>query len=196
GMEVEPVLRRVGELASGRRPAEAAGSPAASPAVGEHPHPADPALFAQREALKLALQVPVHAGPVFDAVDETAYTHPAYIVLRLAVASAGGASAGVAGAVWMDKVAAACTDDVARGLTAELAVEPLRTDGEADVDYASKILSRLQEMAVTRQAVQLKSKLQRVNPLEESDRYNRMFGELIALEQYARALREKGIERL
>ncbi len=187
GMEVEVVLRRVNELASGRRPT----------AQGEsRPSPADPNLLREREALKLALQAPVFAGPVFDAVDETAYTHPNYVALRLALAAAGGASAGVAGPVWMDKVAAACTDDVTRGIVAELAVEPLLIDGEPDVAYVSSVMSRVQEMAVTRQVVQLKSKLQRVNPLEQPDRYTRLFGELIAMEQYARALREKGIEGL
>jgi DNA primase len=198
GMDVETVLGRVGELSSGRRAARPRPVPAGQQAltVGDRPHPADPALAVQREALKLALQAPVHAGPVFDAVDETAYTHPAYLALRVAVAAAGGASAGVAGPVWIDKVAAACTDEVARALTAELAVERLRTDGEPDVQYASTILSRLQEMAVTRQIVELKSRLQRVNPVESADRYTRLFGELVALEQHRISLRERGIEGL
>ena len=191
GMEVEPVLRRVGELTTGR----ATRAPQLE-VRAEQPDRADPVLAVQREALKLSLQAPVHAGPVFDAVDETAYTHPAYRALRAAVAAAGGASIGVAGPVWVDKVAGACTDEVARGLTAELAVEPLRTDGEADVAYASTILARLQEMAVTRQIVELKSKLQRVNPVEQPDRYTRLFGELVALEQHRISLRQRGIDRL
>ena len=191
GMEVEPVLKRVGELSAGRR----APAPRREDRP-DRPQPGDPVLAVQRESLKLALQAPVHAGPVFDAVDETAYTHPAYRALRMAVSAAGGASIGVAGPVWVDKVAAACTDDVARGLTAELAVEALRTDGEADVQYASTILSRLQEMAVTRQIVELKSNLQRVNPVDEPDRYTHVFGELVALEQHRIALREKGIDGL
>ncbi len=192
GMEVEPVLGRVMELSSGHRPVEARRQ---TPAA-DRPAPADPVLMVQREALKLALQSPVHAGPVFDSVDESAYTHPAYVALRQAVAAAGGAGAGVAGPVWVDKVSAACTDEIARGLTAELAVEPLRTDDEPDVFYATTILSRLQEMAVTRQIAELKSKLQRVNPVEEADRYTRLFGELVALEQHRISLREKGIAQL
>jgi DNA primase len=187
GMDVETVVRRVGELASGRRPA---------PPRESRPDPRDPDLLREREALKLALQAPVYAGPVFDAVDEAAYTHPKYATLRAAVAAAGGASAGVAGPVWVEKVAAACVDEVARGLVAELAVEPVLINGEPDFQYASTVLSRLQEMAVTRQIVELKSRLQRVNPVEEATRYTRMFGELIALEHYAISLRERGIEGL
>ncbi|MEP6697574.1 MAG: DNA primase, partial [Pseudonocardiales bacterium] len=187
GMEVEPVLRRVGEIASGRQATEPR---------GDRPSPSDPNLTREREALKLAVQAPVFAGPVFDAVDETAYTHPTYVALRRAVAAAGGASAGVAGAVWVEKLEAACADEVTRSLVAELAVEPLLIDGEPDVGYVSSVLSRLQEMAVTRQIVELKSKLQRVNPIDEADRYTRLFGQLVALEQHRRSLRERGIEGL
>jgi DNA primase len=39
----------------------------------------------------------------------------------------------------------------------------------------------------------VKSKLQRMNPLEQPEDYNRLAGELFALEQYRRALREKAI---
>ena len=39
----------------------------------------------------------------------------------------------------------------------------------------------------------LKSKLQRTNPVEHAAEYNRMFGELVALEQHRRTLREKAI---
>ena len=191
GMEVEPVLRRVGELASGRRPPHRD-----QQARQDRPDPADPNLKREREALKLALQAPVYAGPVFDAVDESAYTHPKYVALRVAVAAAGGASAGVAGPAWVEKVAASCVDEVSRGLAAELAVEPLLFNEDPDVQYASTVLSRLQEMAVTRQIVELKSRVQRVNPVEEPGRHTKLFGELIALEQYRIALREKGIQGL
>ena len=39
----------------------------------------------------------------------------------------------------------------------------------------------------------LKSRLQRTNPVEHAGEYNRMFGELVALEQHRRTLREKAI---
>ena len=37
----------------------------------------------------------------------------------------------------------------------------------------------------------MKSKLQRTNPVEEAETYNRMFGELAALEAHRRALRDR-----
>ena len=39
----------------------------------------------------------------------------------------------------------------------------------------------------------LKSRLQRTNPVEHAGEYNKMFGELVALEQHRRTLREKAI---
>ena len=37
----------------------------------------------------------------------------------------------------------------------------------------------------------MKSKLQRTNPVEEAEAYNRMFGELAALEAHRRGLRDR-----
>jgi DNA primase len=50
---------------------------------------------------------------------------------------------------------------------------------------------RLQELTVNRRIAELKSKLQRTNPVEHPTDYNRMFGELVALEQHRRTLRNK-----
>ena len=49
---------------------------------------------------------------------------------------------------------------------------------------------------MNRQVTDLKGRLQRVNPVEYADEYNRLFGELVALEQYRRALREQLIQGL
>jgi len=45
----------------------------------------------------------------------------------------------------------------------------------------------------TRATAAVKATLQRVNPEEEPERYYRLFGELVSLEQTVRALRERGI---
>jgi DNA primase len=42
----------------------------------------------------------------------------------------------------------------------------------------------------------LKSKLGRLNPVEHQDAYNRLFGDLVALEQQRRVLRERAIGTL
>ncbi len=54
----------------------------------------------------------------------------------------------------------------------------------------------VQEHAVTRKIAELKPRLQRMNPVEEPDKYNALFTELIRLEQTARSHRERGIGAL
>ncbi len=74
-----------------------------------------------------------------------------------------------------------------------LAVEPLRaprSDGEADARYADAVLARIEELAVSREIAVIKSRLQRLSPVEDAG-YNRMFGDLVALEQRRKVLSER-----
>jgi DNA primase len=215
GMEVEPVLARVAELAGGRRPGGARTSAAAgqrggglggrsgggsgarsvgaSAAGSQRPRADDPSLSVEREVLKLAVQSPQLAGPMFDAVEESAFTDPTYLAIRRALAAAGGAASGHAGPGWVERVGEYCPDLLVRSVLTELAVERVHTQGEPDGRYASIQLAQLQVRAVTRQIAALKSRLQRVNPLEQPDEHARLFGELVGLEQYHRGLREQAL---
>jgi DNA primase len=74
-----------------------------------------------------------------------------------------------------------------------LAVEPLLSTGDPTMAYVAAHVYRLQEVTAMRRIANLKSKLQRTNPVEHATEYNRMFGELVALEQHRRTLREKAI---
>ncbi|MFI2712874.1 DNA primase [Micromonospora sp. NPDC018662] len=188
GMEIEPVQRAV--LAAGN------GQPANGRPAPTRPGPATPAVdsprsMVEREALKLALQEPVLAGPMFDAVEAADYQHPVHAAVRLAVAAAGGAAGATGGAVWIERVRDACGDLAAQALVGELAVEPLRIDGEPDPRYVSVTMARLQWSSVTGRIRDLKSKIQRINPVSNKDEYFALFGELLSLEQHARALREQ-----
>jgi DNA primase len=182
----DEVVRRVRALTGGG-PVPARRRPAARPRRD------DPALQLEREALKLAVQAPVLAGPMFDAVDEAAFTDEAYRAVRVAIGAAGGTVVGRAGPEWVDRVADQCPDLVARSLVVELAVEPLHTTGEPDARYVAGTLSRLQELKVSREIARLKSRLQRLNPVEQTDEYNARFGELVGLEQLRRGLREQAL---
>ncbi len=156
--------------------------------------PDDAALEVEREAVKAALQVPELAGPSFDAVPPEAYTDPDYAAVAAAVAGAGGAAAAqVTGPAWLDEVAAHCSRETARAMLTALAVEPLRSVGEADGGYVLAVIARLQEMAIVRQVSTLKGRLQRMNPVEQADDYTKVFGQLLALEQQARSLRERAM---
>ncbi|NJP34690.1 DNA primase [Micromonospora thermarum] len=189
GMEIEPVQRAV--LAAAHAPPQGRGDTAAPRPAPAEPTVDSPQSMVEREALKLALQVPVLAGPMFDAVEAPAYRHPVHVAVRAAVAAAGGAAAATGGAVWIESVRDACDDLAAKALVGELAVEPLRIDGEPDPRYVSVTMARLQWGSVTGRIRDLKSKIQRINPVSNKDEYFAAFGELLSLEQHARALREQ-----
>src|SRR5262249_34546084 len=159
-------------------------------ASAHRPDPRDPTLWPQREALKAALQYPAFAGPVFDALTVDSFTQPGYAAVRAAIESAGGTSAGVTGAAWVDLVrqhAAALG-----GLVSELGVETIRVDDDEKLPrYIGGVMARLQEVWIGRQIAEVKSKLQRMSPIEQGDEYHALFGELVAMEAYRRSLLEQ-----
>jgi DNA primase len=187
-----------------RRVRESAGAPAERPRGGSRPAPAppspdDPRLHRQREALKAALQVPAIAGPGYDELPEEAFTHPSYVRVHRAVRSAGGVCGGREGSAWLDAVLAECNQEV-RGLVAELAVEPLelaqKSSGRENTDevrYVASIVSGVRLAMVDEQIAEIKSRLQRTNPVDDADAYLELFGDLVPLEQYRIALREKAM---
>ena len=82
----------------------------------------------------------------------------------------------------------------ARMFLTRLAVEPVEApgaDGEPDAKFADGVLVRIEELAVSRQIVAVKSRLQRMNPVTEEAGYNRLFGDLVALEQRRKLLSER-----
>jgi DNA primase len=177
-----------------RRPAEPQQSGAA-PNVPDIPVPRrdDPRLTAQREALKAALQEPAIAGPEYDALPAEAFTHPAYAAVHKAILTAGGAASGLTGPALIDAATPHCPQGTVRRVLSELAVESLRSKGEADSRYIGGVLAAVQENLVGRQINEIKSKLQRSSPVEAPDEYRALFGDLVALEQYRKALREQAI---
>ncbi|MCQ9342193.1 DNA primase [Corynebacterium kozikiae] len=160
----------------------------------------DPKLWPQREALKLALQQPAAAGDYFDGLPDDAFTHPTYAAIRGAIAQAGGCAAAVngAGAGWISAVNDRLRDMIAQSVVSELAVEQihLEMDLEEGIDEALRVhtdrtLSRLHEQRVGNQIALLKGQLQRMRPSEDEQTYNRMFADLIALEQARRELLDR-----
>ncbi|OZD04418.1 DNA primase [Rhodococcus sp. 06-235-1A] len=168
-------------------------APTEAPAGPPRPNPTDPTLWPQREALKAVLQMPAVAGTVFDSLPPESFHHPAYSAVRDAVAAAGGTAAGLGGGEWVDAVAKQAKDAVVVSLVTELAVDPMRVADDALTRYISGVLARLQEVWVGQQVAELKSKLQRMSPVEKPDDYNALFGDLIALEQYRRSLLELAV---
>jgi DNA primase len=173
--------------------ADVPGVTAAPPvAFGDRPKPDDRTLMVDREALKVALQFPALAGAAFDAIAPAAFAHPAYVAVKTAVAAAGGAGLAEGGERWVAHVIDVAANDAVRSVVTELAVEPLRCQGDPDQRYVDEQLGRISERLVQLQVVDLKSRLQRIDPTD-TEQYNRVFGELIVLEQQRRQLRDQAI---
>jgi len=153
----------------------------------------DPVIQLEREALKLAVQRPALCGPAFDAIGAESFSAPVHASVFGLIAQCGGAGSAAGGREWAERLRAAAPDDRARGFVTRLAVEPLRaprSDGEADDRYADAVLARVEELSVSREIAVIKSRLQRLSPVEEAG-YNRMFGDLVALEQRRKVLSER-----
>jgi DNA primase len=111
-----------------------------------------------------------------------------------AVAQAGGPSAAPAGEAWVGGLREAVQEDPsAQQALHALAVEPLLSSKDPDAGYVAAHVYRLQELTAMRRIADVKSRLQRTNPVEQATDYNRMFGELVALEQHRRNLREAAL---
>ena len=196
------VLTRVREVAgqrgmpdrSRRRgAAQPAQAPRASVPTPENmrPDPADPTLWPQREALKSALQFPALAGPVFDSLTADSFTHPGYAAVRAAIEACGGTAAGLSGAQWIETVREQAASPQTATLVNELSVEAINADDEKLPRYIGGVLARLQEVWIGRQIAEVKSKLQRMSPVDQGDEYHALFGDLVAMESYRRSLLEQ-----
>ena len=74
-------------------------------------------------------------------------------------------------------------------LVSQLGVEAIRVEDEEHLPrYIAGVLARLQEVWVGRQVAEVKSKLQRMSPVEQGEEYHALFGDLIALETYRKSL--------
>ena len=156
--------------------------------------PRDPVVQVEREALKLAVQRPALCGPSFDALGAACFTAAVHAAVYELIAGCGGTSGADGGRQWAERLRTAASDDHARGFVTQLAVEPLRApraDGEPDARYADAVLARVEELAISRQIAAIKSRLQRMSPVDKPTEYNRMFGDLMALEGRHRALWER-----
>jgi DNA primase len=101
---------------------------------------------------------------------------------------------GLEGSAWLDAVVAECPPEV-RGLVSELAMESLELPRKntEEVRYVASVVAGLRLALVDEQIAEIKSRLQRTNPVADADAYLELFGDLVPLEQYRIALREKAM---
>jgi DNA primase len=154
----------------------------------------DPIVNVERQALKLAIQRPALCGPAFDELAPAVFTVPAHTALSELIAANGGVASTRSAREWAERLRAAAPNDNARGFITRLAVEPIEVPGESgepDVRFAEAVLAKVEELSVSRQIASVKSRLQRLSPVTEQAEYNRMFGDLVALEQRRKLLSER-----
>jgi DNA primase len=153
----------------------------------------DPRFSIERETLKLMIQHPGAVGRSAVDVGSNDFTHPTYRAVWELVAANGGPASGAADPGWASRLRDTATDPAVSSAISALGVEPLRTAKEPDQTYVAAHVYRLLELTAMRRIADLKSRLQRTNPVEQTADYNRMFGELVALEQHRRSMRELAV---
>ena len=141
----------------------------------------DPILVLEREVLKVKLQISDLASSWVD-LEQNAFSYPAYDALRKVIDSTD--------TFTTESLLDKCDSDEMKSLVTELTVEPIRTDGEVSDRYITSIFARLREVALTRAIAEIKSTLQRLNPVENDEQYQEIFGQLVAMEAARRVQKE------
>ncbi|HLR85563.1 MAG TPA: DNA primase [Nocardioidaceae bacterium] len=191
GVDVEDVrshVRRNGHSAAQHPPparTRARTDDSAAPSLGEE------RFSDERELLQAIVQYPQVAAERLDGLDGDDFTHPiARSVWELIEKDQPTADADSG---WIARLRDAASDDATRQVIAALATQPLRTQGEVTEPLMTALVARVQELTTRRRIHELKSRLQRTNPVDDASEYNRMFGDLVALEQQRRTLRERAV---
>lgn len=178
GVEVELVTRAVAQGVKAM-PKVHSEVEEASSAPNFRPDPNEARLILEREVLKARLQEPqLFAGELWSSIEPGAFTHPAYIAMRSAIDASATLSP------------ESISDENLKALFTELTVEPIRADGKPTAVYVASIVARLREVAISRSIADLKSSLQRLNPVENEIEYNAAFAQLVALESARRSLHD------
>ena len=157
-----------------------------APQVQWRPNPQEPRLILEREVLKARLQMPTLISN-WREIESGAFSHPAYIQLAQIIAVADEKSS-----IEIEQI----TDENMRALFTELNVEPIRADGEVTGHYVESIVARLREVGISRAIAELKSSLQRLNPVENEQEYNQAFASLVALETTRRGLHDLALRSI
>ncbi len=185
GIEVEIVTSAVSQGARRSAPAASVETEADQVDQSWRPHPQEPRLLLEREVLKARLQMP-DLVTTWSEIEEAAFTHPAYLEMKRIIDTHASST------IQIDEI----SDERMKTIFTELTVEPIRSDGEVSARYIESIVARLREVGISRAIADLKSNLQRLNPVENPDEYNAAFASLVALETTRRGLHDLAIGSL
>lgn len=187
GVEVETVSAAVARAAKRQ-------SSQSDPVVSEEvtsqiqwrPNPQEQRLILEREVLKARLQMPTLISNWIE-IEVDAFTHPAYLELADLIRGFAEQSS-----IEIEQI----SNENMRSLFTELNVEPIRADGEVTGQYVESIVARLREVGISRAIAELKSSLQRLNPVENPEEYNQAFASLVALETTRRGLHDLALRSI
>ena len=178
GTEVEIVSKAVAQGVKSQPKVSEASEPTTEES-NWRPDPSEARLILEREVLKARLQeAALFTGTLWSDIEPGAFTHPAYQELRKTIDETPAISAET------------ISDERIKTLFTELTVEPIRADGKPSAGYVESIVARLREVAISRSIAELKSSLQRLNPVENEIEYNAAFAQLVALENARRNLHD------
>lgn len=186
GMDLDDVRR---EASRAPKRTQAAEIVDADPAPRLHdpgwPNPDDPTLRLERDTLKLMLQHPLTFDASWNGIEAGDFHHPGYAAVFRLLSSV------EFGENWTDRLRAQAGNELVEQLLVALLVEPLLR--EPDETYSLTHTSRLQLARITRQISDLKSKLQRTDPVKDPAGHRSQFAELTALEMRRKQLQAVGL---
>ena len=184
GVEVEIVSSAVAQGAKNRPVATSSENSQPLADNSWRPDPNEARLILEREVLKTRIQEPAlfgEANILWKEIETTGFTHPAYREMRTLIDEKS-----PDGSLTIELI----ENENMKALFTELAVEPIRSDGKVADHYVASIVARLREVAISRAIAELKSSLQRLNPVENEIEYNAAFASLVALESARRTLHD------
>jgi DNA primase len=185
GVEVEIVTKAVSQGARNVAPAQDLASSEHTENIWR-PDPLEPRLLLEREVLKVKVQHPALVT-TWATIEDDAFTHPAYRTLAMTINSINESRA---------LTPEDFTEPEMKALFTELSVEPIRVDGEITDRLVASIVARLREVGISRSIAELKSRLQRLNPVENGEEYNAAFAQLVGLEAARRTLHDEAVGTL
>jgi len=150
------------------------------------PDPRDRRLEVERGVLQLVLQEPGCFDALWYGLLPEHFQHPTYRYLFEVVAALDDRSRG-----WAQRLADLVGDPVGEQLIAALSVEPLLH--APSPAYAARYAARLRLLAQERRIAQVKSWLQRTNPVDDQRTYNRGFVKLLEFEAERRRLQAEAL---
>ena len=139
----------------------------------------------ERECLKLTFQFPDLVKSWFSQLTPDCFSHQKYREIFESISST------ELNDISANTVHDATEEEEQRALIAALSVEEFKANVEPR--YVDSVFARVLEINAGRTIADLKSQLQRLDPETQNQEHDRMFQQLLSIEEFRRALREQSL---